>query len=276
MRPGQPFLEGVPREGVRLVGTIGLLLIPAWSTLSAQGTVPISPDERPTWVVDGVPDSVWMLVEASWTTDDKDRRKELLKQAETHARAASEGHSDDVGRRFALAVVLASRADIEGGRTKVHTAAEFHRELEAILALDPQHALARHLLGRLYAGVRRTNRITRWIATNLLGGGELKKATWQAAEEHLGFAEQQAPEVSGHHLQLAALYADTDRVELALQELEHVFQRPVVSPIERAVWGEALEVKEEWEQKLEREAERELGCRRFGPRRAGRRRAGCE
>ncbi len=290
MRPGQPFLEGVrpvgvppagvppagiPRESVRLLGTIGLLLIPLWSALSAQETVPFSQDERPTWVVDGVPDSVWMLVEASWTTDDKDRRKEILKQAETHARAASEGHSDDMGRRFALAVVLASLADIEGGRTKVHTAVEFHREVEAILELDPQHARARHLLGRLYAGVRRSNWITRWIATNLLGGGALKKATWQAAEEHLSFAEQQAPEVSGHHLQLAALYEDTDRLELALQELEHVFPWPVVSPIERVVWDEALEVKEEWEQKLAREAERGEGCRRVGPR-TRRRRVVCE
>ncbi len=277
MRPGQPFLEGVAREGVRLVGTIGLVLIPLWSALSAQETVPISPDERPTWVVDGVPDSVWMLVEVSWTLDDEDRRKELLKQAETHARLASEDHSDDVGRRFALAVVLASRADIEGGRTQVRTAAEVHRELETILELDPQHARAHHLLGRLYAGVRRTSGITRWIATHLLGGGELKKATWEAAEEHLSFAEQQAPEVSGHHLQLAALYEDTDRLELALQELEHVFPWPVGSPIERAVWDEALEVKEEWEQKLAREAERGLGCRRVGPNRTGRqRRVVCE
>ena len=82
MRPGQHLLEGVPREGVRLAGTIGLLLIPFWSAvsaqetipisaretapISAQETVPISPDKRPTWVVDGVPDSVWMLVEESW------------------------------------------------------------------------------------------------------------------------------------------------------------------------------------------------------------------
>ena len=288
MRPGQPLLGGIPREGVRLAGTIGLLLIPFWSAVSAQETIPISaretapisaretvlisPDKRPTWVVDGVPDSVWMLVEASWTTDDKDRRKGILKQAETHARAAGEGHSDDVGRRFALAVVLASRADVEGGRTQVRTAVEFQREVEAILEIDLQHARARHLLGRLYAGVRRTNRLTRWMATNLLGGGALKKATWQAAEEHLSFAEQQAPEVSGHHLQLAALYEDTDRLELALQELEHVFPWPVGSPIERAVWDEALEVKEEWEQKLAREADRGLGCRRVGPNRTGRRR----
>ncbi len=185
---------------MRLPQALGaiLMLIPALSTLSAQQTIPM--DERPTWVVDGVPDSVWILVEASRTTHDGDRRKDILERAEAHARAASDGLPNNVGPRFALAVVLGSRTDIEGGRSRVLTAAEFHRELEAILEFDPQHTRARHLLGRLYAGVRRTNSITRWIAQNLLGGGELKKATWETAEEHLGFAEQQAPEVSGHHL----------------------------------------------------------------------------
>ncbi len=285
MRLGQPFLECASPERVPFVGTIGrlnttalvamLMLMGFSSTLFAQGTGPISPDGRPAWAVDGVPDTVWILVEASWTTDDQDRRKDLLNQAEIQARAASEGRPQDVARRFALAVVLMSRADAEGGRTRVRTSSEFHGELEAILELDPQYAPAHHLMGRLYAGVRRTNRVTRWIATHLLGGGALKKATWQAAEEYLSFAEQQAPEVSDHHLQLATLYADTDRLQLALQELEHVFPRPVVSPMERRVWQEALEVKEEWGRKLAREAERELGCRRVGPR-TRRHRAACE
>ena len=93
MRPGQPLLEGVPREGVRLAGTIGLLVIPFWSAvsaqetipisaretapISAQETVPISPDKRPTWVVDGVPDSVWMLVEESWTEPPRFYRRQV-------------------------------------------------------------------------------------------------------------------------------------------------------------------------------------------------------
>lgn len=139
MRPGQHFLESRPREAVRFVGpirrlnttTLGVIVLAitawtqpsAWSPLSAQATIRISPEERPTWVVDGVPDSVWTLVEASWTTDDKDRKKKILELAETHARAASEGHSDDVGQRFGLAVVLASRADVEGGRAQILTAA---------------------------------------------------------------------------------------------------------------------------------------------------------
>ena len=248
-----------------------LMLIPASSTVSAQQPAPITTDEQPAWVVDGVPDSVWILVEASTAADEEDRMKDRLIQAEIHARAAIEGHADDVGRRFALAVVLGLRANSEGGRTKVNAASELHRELEAILDLDHQHARARHMLGRLHAGVRRMSGITRWIATNLLGGAELKKATWETAEEHLSFAETQVTEVPDHHLQLANLYADTDRAELALQELEHVFQLPAVSPMERAVWDEALEVKEELERELAEGPDKGLGCRRVGPRRPGRR-----
>jgi hypothetical protein len=198
----------------------------------------------PAWVVDGVPDTVWVLVEGAIGAADSDLTKELLKEAEGHARTALTEHEADVGRRFALAVVLGLRADREGGKTKVGAASELHKELEAILALEPEHARARHMLGRLHAGVLRMNRVTRWLATNLLGGGELKKATWEEAERNLVFAENRVPEVTDHHLQLANLYRDTKRPELALIEVEHVLALPVGSPMERAVFAEALRLKE--------------------------------
>ena len=197
--------------------------------------------EPPAWVVDGVPDTVWILVEATYAGQNDDRAKEMLVDAEAHARVAMEGHENDVGRRFALAVVLGRRADTEGGRTRVRAASECHKELEAVLELAPEHPQARYLMGRLYAGVRRMGRVTRWIATNLLGGGELKKATWEAAEAHLLFAEQAQPGVSDYHLQLAYLYGDTDRPELALEEVRHVFEFPATTPLEVAVLDEATE-----------------------------------
>ena len=61
-----------------------------------------------------------------------------------------------------------------------------------------------------FTQISRHYRITRWIATRLLGGGELRKATWEEAERNLAFAEERAPGVSEHHLQLANLYADTE------------------------------------------------------------------
>ena len=187
-------------------------------------------------------DSVWALVDAAAETDDEGRKKQILLEAEALARTDLSGHEDDVERRYTLAVVLGLRSNIEGGQTRVRAASALSAELEAILALDADHPGARHMLGRLHAGVRRMNRITRWVATNLLGGDELKKATWEAAEENLLFAERNDPEVSDHHLQLALLYRDTGRPGLAAQEVGHVMQMQASTAMELAVQREATEV----------------------------------
>ena len=215
--------------------------------MSSMGQVEAQPDhavlvgpERPAWVVDGVPDTVWLLVEESARTPDPDRMKALLLEAEDHARAALVEHEADVGRRFALAVVLGMRANREGGQTRVQAAASLHDELEVILDIDPDHARARHMMGRLHAGVRRMNRVSRWLATNLLGGGTLKKATWEEAERNLSFAETWAPEVPDHHLQLARLYQDTGRPDLAAEEILHVLEIDAGSPMELEARAEAL------------------------------------
>lgn len=198
--------------------------------------------QRPDWATESVPDTVVALVERANDTVDDDQRKDFLVEAERHARAAVSGHEQDIGRRYALAVVLGLRANSEGGQSKVHAAADMATELEAVLAADASHAGARHMLGRLHAGVRRLNRVTRWIATNLLGGDELKRATWEAAEENLAYAEEHAPGVADHHFQLALLYRDTGRPELALQEISHMREFQARNALEAAVHAEAEEV----------------------------------
>ena len=198
---------------------------------------------RPVWAPDLMPDTIWILMEASAATADDDMARQLLREAEVHARSEMESDPTDVERRFGVALVLGLRANREGGAARVRAASELHKELRTILDLDPDHVGARHLLGRLHAGVIRMNRVTRWIATNLLGGGELKKATWQEAERNLALAVDQAPQVSDYHLQLANLYRDTDRPELVMQALEPVFSIPAASPLEKAVLAEALELR---------------------------------
>lgn len=193
-------------------------------------------------------DSVWILVDASAAETDEGRKKDILREAEALARADLAGHEESIDRHYALAVVLGLRANVEGGQTKVRVASELSEELEVILVMDPDHPGARHMLGRLHAGVRRMGSITRWIATNLLGGGELKKATWEAAEENLLLAKRHAPHVADHHLQLALLYRDTDRPELATEELEHVMELQATTAMELAVQREAMEVWADLEQ----------------------------
>jgi len=200
---------------------------------------------RPEWATASVPDTVWRLVVAATDTHDDESAKAWLRDAESHARASVVDDPADVGRRYAYAVVLGLRANFEGGQTKVRAAAALHEQLGHILGASQDHVGARHMLGRLHAGVRRMNGVTRWIATNLLGGGELKKATWEAAEENLAFAEARAPGVADHHLQLALLYRDTGRPALALRELEHALAIPAVTVLEESVLAEARMVRDE-------------------------------
>jgi hypothetical protein len=201
--------------------------------------------ERPAWVVEGVPDTVWVLIERAADQEEDDHAKKLLREAEALARESLNDHEQSVGRRFALAAALGMRADREGGGRKVRTASALYEELESILELDPEHARARHMMGRLHAGVRRMNRVTRWVATNLMGGDVLGKASWEEAERHLVFAEERAPEVPDHHLQLARLYAHTDRPARAAEEVEHVLAMEPDSPMERAAVEEARQLQEE-------------------------------
>jgi tetratricopeptide (TPR) repeat protein len=205
-----------------------------------------SADGRPEWATESVPDSLVALVERAVDTADADLRKELLVDAERYAReAVTAGGERDVGRHYALAVVLGLRANVEGGRSKVRAAAELFEELELILAIDPHHVGARHMLGRLHAGVRRMNGVVRWLATNMLGGEELARARWETAEENLAYAEEHGPTVADHHLQLALLYRDTGRPELAAQELAHTLELEPRNALEVAVRDEALRVRSE-------------------------------
>jgi Tfp pilus assembly protein PilF len=101
------------------------------------------------------------------------------------------------------------------------------------------------MLGRLHAGVRRMNGVVRWLATNMLGGEELARARWETAEENLAYAEEHGPTVADHHLQLALLYRDTGRPELAAQELAHTLELEPRNALEVAVRDEALRVRSE-------------------------------
>ena len=237
LRNGQPKVRARRLfPGIALIGLLSLGSEPAAGQDTSCGTRLDSANAaRPAWVGEGVPDVVWRLADVASSTEDGDERRCLLLAAEDEARGALAATPDAVGLRFALAVVLGLRADREGGRTKVRAASQLHDELRGILALEPEHARARHLLGRLHAGVVRMDRVTRWIATNLLGGGSLKAATWAEAERHLVFAEARAPEVLDHHFELARLYEDTNRPGQALEEAKHVLALAPRSDMEQSV-----------------------------------------
>jgi hypothetical protein len=150
---------------------------------------------------------------------DEDEAKGVLAELHDSLISVARDRPDDVELQYLLAVVAGSRAEVEGGRTRVRMASEMHRRIQNVLALDPDHPGAYHLLGRLHAAVLRMDGFTRFVATRLMGGGELGDASWEDARLLLEMAVAGAPCVPDHHYELARLYAEQGDVRRAVDRL---------------------------------------------------------
>jgi len=162
--------------------------------------------------------STWSAVYRARQTDEE-RAKTFLAALHDSLALEVEGSPADVGVQYLLAVVIGVRTDLEGGRTGIGLAKQMHRQVRIVLELDPSHPGAHHLLGRLHAAVLRLDGVSRFVATRLLGGSELRGASWDAARQGLEKAVVGAPCVPDHHYELARLYAEQGDRERAIERL---------------------------------------------------------
>ncbi|UCC24358.1 MAG: hypothetical protein JSU98_11545 [Gemmatimonadales bacterium] len=142
----------------------------------------------------------------------------------------------DLELTFLLAVATGTRGEMSSGRTQLAWAERMHELVQVLLESQPGHPGAEHLLGRLHAGVLRMGSLRRWVARALFGGEILAMASWDEAQVLLQEAARKAPCMPDHHYELAALYRDTGRPELARQEALHALE---VSSLDDAYEGVA-------------------------------------
>lgn len=143
---------------------------------------------------------------------------------EAQARAAVADSPGDVEAQYALAVVMGARTDLAEGRDRLSLADALLRQVERVLALDPSHPGAHHILGRLEAAVMRMGGLERFLARHVLGGEVVAEASWDGARAHLEAAEEGAPCIPEHHYELARLLHERERPALALREVGHVLE----------------------------------------------------
>jgi len=159
------------------------------------------------------------LVVQGLTEHDRDAAKEIFAQAVELARDSVARAPDDAEAHYLLSVALGYLLEHHGARTKFRMAGEVRAEAERALELDPDHAGAHHVLGRLHAGAMRLSRLTRLVARKILGASVLEGASWDEAELHFTAARRLEPWNPRHAMELGALYKDTDRPDLARQVL---------------------------------------------------------
>jgi probable F420-dependent oxidoreductase len=91
---------------------------------------------------------------------DKDRQRQLYRDAESYARAAVKANLEDAEGHFALARALGRAALSMGSRDRVRYAGEVRQHALEALRLNPKHAGALHVLGMWNAEVMRlTSRV---------------------------------------------------------------------------------------------------------------------
>jgi len=148
-------------------------------------------------------------------------------KGEQLARLAVKADPNSSQAHFALAKALGRVALSKGKREKVTYAREVHDEVGAALRLDQTNAGALHVLGMWNAEIMRLNRVERWAAKNLLGGGVLGEASWDSAQQYLERAVAIEPNRITHRLDLAAVYADRGATDKAREQYEMIARLPI-------------------------------------------------
>lgn len=135
---------------------------------------------------------------------------------------ASDPSSDPLRRMHHEALLLGARVETLEGRERVEATRALHVSAREILEDAPDHAGARHILGRINAAVMRLGGTRRFLARVLMGGEVLGSASWDMAREHLEHAERVGPCMAEHHLELALLLAEIGDEAGAHAEAWHV------------------------------------------------------
>jgi uncharacterized protein (TIRG00374 family) len=144
------------------------------------------------------------------------------------ARALVLAAQDDPEAHYLYSVALGNILELSGTREKIRLGAATRSEAETALALDPDHAGAHHVLGRLHGAAMRLNPVVRFLARRLLGAEALEGASWDQAEYHFSRARDLEPWNPRHTLELGVLYMDTDRPSLGLEALREAATVPPV------------------------------------------------
>lgn len=161
----------------------------------------------------------------------------------------------DRGMDFGSRAVEASPDRVEGrywrgavtGRRALNAVAEYGAELaqqayedaHAILLIQPDHAGAHNILGRIFFEIMSMSRIERFIGRTFVRTDALRESSWEAAEFHLEAATVAAPDRVLFRHSLAELYRKRGREEEARAAYTQVVHMLAVYPSDAALQEDA-------------------------------------
>lgn len=171
------------------------------------------------------------------TTKDKADAKAFAEKALDYARRAVALDANSAKAHLNLSICYGKMTDFVGNKTKMEYAKIIRDEALRSIELDPKDDYAWHVLGRWHAGVANLNGVLRTLARLVYGG--LPPASNDDAVRCLRKAVEIAPRRIMHRAELAHVYQNMDKPDLALQAWQNVLGIRAVDAQDEAYQKEA-------------------------------------
>jgi tetratricopeptide (TPR) repeat protein len=154
-------------------------------------------------------------------------------------------HPDGVEGRYWRGAVTGRRALNAVAEYGAELAQQAYEDARAILSLQPDHAGAHNILGRIFFEIMSMSRIERFIGRTFVRTDALRASSWEESELHLEAATAASPDRVLFQHNLAELYRKRGREEEARAAYMRVTHMLAVHPSDAALQEDASRVLEE-------------------------------
>lgn len=148
----------------------------------------------------------------------KDQKLNFFLKAEEYCLKAIEINPQGWEGHAKLSVVYGRLGLFRGGKEKVKLAQKVRAEAEKAIEINPESALAMHVLGRWHQNVADLSGLLKFFAKKLYG--EELKGSHEEAVDWFKKAAIIEPEILRHHYQMGVSYKALKQKELAKTSLE--------------------------------------------------------
>lgn len=149
----------------------------------------------------------------------EDNAKRMAELALDYGNRAVTADARNAKAHLNLAISYGHMTDFVGNKTKLEYSKVIHDETLKSIELDPKDDYAWHVLGRWEAGVANINGMLKALASLVYGG--MPKASNDEAVKCFKKALEIAPQRLMHHAELAHVYTQMGKPDLALQEWQN-------------------------------------------------------
>jgi tetratricopeptide (TPR) repeat protein len=172
-------------------------------------------------------------------------QNEWYRRGMEHGEAAVRLRPDGIDGLFWLTANQGRLAIQLSPRASASAALEVYRRALRILELDPEHAGAHNVLGKIAFEVMALSTVERFFARTLTSdNAAIDGASWEEAERRQKLAVELDPEMPLFRFDLGRTYLHRERWEMAVSELEKALELPDRHPGDALFKREAREALE--------------------------------